>query len=208
MPKIVKLNYASSHSWIIGAKVGMTAAILIWFFAIWSSTAHLNEELRVLAMNYSSIYSVEVEFKNEIQEWKNVLLRSNSRDSLNKNWQVFENQYQKVSVKAQDILTQTNAREISRNMQEFLDAHAANHDLYSKSVDLLVKSDYDPRPADLAVKGIDRTLLTYLDSAEAALQEEKNNLEASLTAKTLNHIEQILIAIVFLSVIVLWMPSV
>ncbi|MBK7366109.1 MAG: hypothetical protein IPI97_14415 [Nitrosomonas sp.] len=208
MLRIVKLNYAFSHSWIIGAKVGMTAAILIWFFAIWSSTADLNAELRVLAMNYSSIYGVEVEFKSEIQEWKNVLLRSNSRDSLNKNWQVFENQYQNVSKKAQDILTQSNEREIRRNLQEFLDAHASNHSQYLKSVDLLVRSGYDPRPADLAVKGIDRTLLDYLDSAEAALQDKKNNLEASLTAKTLNHIEQILIAIVFLSVIVLWMPSV
>ncbi len=208
MTKALKLSHVSIHTWIIGAKVGMTAAILLWFFVIWSSTAQLNEELRALSISYSSIYGVEVEFKNEVQEWKNVLLRSNNRDSLNKNWQVFENQYRKVDTTAQDILLQSNVLEIQSNVKEFLAAHASNHDLYRRSVDMLVQNGYDPRPADLAVKGIDRSLINYLDSAEAALQVEKANLEASLTAKTQNQIEQILLAIVFLSVIVLWMPSV
>lgn len=194
-------------SWSAVARLGITAVFFFWFYMIWHSTADLNEKLNVATTRYTAISKIQVEYKNEIQEWKNVLLRSNSRDTLDKNLSIFETQYQKVATEAQNIILQNDVRAINEQMKTFVEAHAANHELYKNSVAVLVKSGFDPRPADAAVKGIDRPLLQHLEAADAAMQEEKRSINENLTAKSRNQIEQSLIALGFLALLVVWMPK-
>jgi len=200
----VKRSY---FSWSAIARVCITAAFFFWFYMIWNSTADLNERLSIATAQYSAIHNVQVEYKNEVQEWKNVLLRSNSRGTLDKNWSTFETQYQKVATAAQDIIRQNDVRGINSKMKTFAEAHAANHEQYKNSVEVLIKNGFDPRLADAAVKGIDRPLLDYLDAADTAMQDEKKNINENLTAKARNQIEQSLLALGFLALLVIWMPK-
>lgn len=174
---------------------------------IWNSTADLNEKLSIATARYSAIHNIQVEFKNEIQEWKNVLLRSTSRDTLDKNWSTFETQHQKVATAAQNIILQNDIRAINDQMKIFIEAHTANHEQYKNSVEVLIKNGFDPHQADAAVKGIDRPLLDYLEAADSAMQDEKRNVNENLTAMARNQIEQSLIALVFLTLLIVWMPK-
>lgn len=194
-------------SWLTLARAGVTAAFFFWIYMIWNSTAELNEKLNAAADRTSAIHTLQVEYKNEIQEWKNVLLRSNSRDTLDKNWRTFEAQYQKVAAAAQAIIAQNDVRTINDRMNFFVEGHAANHEKYKNSVDILLRNGYDPRPADAAVKGIDRPLLEYLEAAEVAMQDEKKNVNENLTAKARNQIEQSLLVLGFIALLVVWMPK-
>ncbi len=203
-PKGAKRSY---FSWNVIAKICFTAAFFFWFYMIWNSTSELNEKLSIATARYSAIHNIQVEFKNEIQEWKNVLLRSSSQDTLDKNWHTFETQYQKVATAARDIILQNDIRAIKDQMNVFVEAHTANHEQYKNSVELLIKSGFDPHQADAAVKGIDRPLLDYLEAADSAMQDEKRNVNENLTAMTRNQIEQSLVALIFLTLLIVWMPK-
>ncbi|MDO8989721.1 MAG: hypothetical protein Q7U91_08810 [Sideroxyarcus sp.] len=155
----------------------------------------------------TTIDSLQVEYKDEIQEWKNVLLRSDSRDSLNQNWLVYEKHYRQVATSAQNILAQNDVRSITEKMQRFIEAHAANHEHYKSSVLLLVKNKFTPGPSDAAVKGIDQPLLELLLAANTDMKDERERASNSVIAATRNKIEQSLFALAFIGLLAIWMPK-
>ena len=196
----------SIFSWGTLARLGLTAAFLFWFYVIWNSTADLDRQLNANAEQFAAVRNLQVEYKNEIQEWKNVLLRSNSRESLEKNWRTFEKLHQKVADTAKQGVLHSDVRAIDVKMNAFIEAHAANHAQYKASVDVLARNGFNPRLADAQVKGIDRPLLDILSAADAAMQEEKLNINERLVAKARSQIEQSLVALMFIVLIVVWRP--
>lgn len=197
----------SKFSWFTIARVGITVAFFFWIYLIWNSTAELNAKLNVATNRYSAIQNLEVEFKGEIQEWKNLLLRSTNRDNLEKNWSTYDAQYQKVSNAAQEVIRQNDVRAINERMKNFVAAHAENYAQYKEGMAVLVKSGFDPHQADAVVRGIDRPLLDMLAAADAAMQDEKKNINERLTAQSRSQIEQSLIALGFIALLVVWMPK-
>jgi hypothetical protein len=196
----------SIFSWRNLGRVGLTAVFMLWFYFIWNSTSQLNKELNANADQFAAAHNLEVEYKNEIQEWKNLLLRSNDRASLEKNWAVYDKQYQKVAALAQDTLQHSDVRAINTKLSAFVEAHAANREEYKKSTEILARSGYDPHPADAAVIGKDRPLLDLLAAADTAMQDEKINASERLVAKTRSQIEQSLIALGLIILILIWRP--
>ncbi len=196
----------SVFSWRNLARVGLTAVFGLWFYFIWNSTSQLNKELSANADQFAAASNLEVEYKNEIQEWKNLLLRSNNQASLDKNWTVYEKQYQKVAALAQETLQHSDVRAINVKLSAFIEAHAANREEYKKSTEILARSGYDPHPADAAVMGRDRPLLDLLAAADTAMQDEKANNSERVVAKTRSQIEQSLIALGLIILILIWRP--
>ncbi len=188
-------------------KAGISVAFLFWIYVIWNSTSGLNEQMKKASDQSLAVHNLQVEFKNEVQEWKDVLLRSNNQESLDKNWQTFEKQYHKVAADAQGILQKSDVRAINVRLQAFIDAHTANFEQYKNSKAILAKNGFDPHPADAAVKGIDRPLLGYLEEAAVAMQQEQQNIDDRLTAKARSQVEQSLIVLAFIAVLVVWMPK-
>lgn len=207
MMKRAHTGKRARFSWSVLVKAGLTGAFAFWFYLIWHSTADLNENLNLVSARYSAIHNVQVEYKNEVQEWKNVLLRSSSRESLDKNWHTFDVQYQKVATEVQGIVRASEIRDVNKQMQLFAEAHAVNYALYKNSTELLVKNGFDARAADAAVKGIDRPLLDYLEAADTAMQEEKKSINERLTAKAKNQIEQSMLILGLIALLVIWMPK-
>ncbi len=196
-----------SSRWGTVARLGITAIIVFWLYSIWIGTTGLNEQLNAAANRFSAISNLEVEYKIEVQEWKNVLLRSTNRDTLEKNWRTYENQYQKVAAAAQAVIARNEVRRIHEQMRIFADAHAANHEKYANSVEILIKSGYDPHPADAAVKGVDRPLLEQLAAANADMQDERIRLNENLTAKARTQLEESMFALAFIGLLAVWLPK-
>jgi hypothetical protein len=202
-PVETKFKYLT---WNSVAQLVFTAVFFFWVSLIWNSSADLSNKLNAATERYTAVHDLQVEFKSEVQEWKNLLLRSTNRDTLDKNWNIFETQYQKVASAAQLIVVQNDERNTLSSMNSFTEAHAANHELYKKSLDTLVRSNYDPRPADASVKGVDRPLLDHLEAAEKSMQEEKRRSNDNLMAKARAKIEQSLFALGFIGLLAIWMP--
>lgn len=194
-------------SWNAAGRIGFTAIFFFWIYMTWNSTADLDNKLNSATDQNTAIHNIQVDFKNEIQQWKDLLLRSTSQDTLNDNWHNFEVSFQKVAAEAQDIIRQSESPEVSGRVKSFVDAHEANRELYKRSAALLIKNGFDPRPADILVKGIDHPLLEHLEAAEVSMIEDKKRINKTLVDAARNNIEQNLFALAFLALLAVWMPK-
>jgi methyl-accepting chemotaxis protein len=193
--------------WATLARIAFTGIFFFWLYWIGNSTADLSDKINAATNRLTTIDSLQVEYKDEVQEWKNVLLRSDSRDTLNQNWLIYEKHYQQVVTSAQEIIAQNDVRTIGEKMKSFSDAHATNHEHYKNSVLLMIKNKYTPGPSDAAVKGIDQPLLETLSAANADMKDERERANDSLIAATRNKIEQSLFALAFIGLLAIWMPK-
>jgi methyl-accepting chemotaxis protein len=194
-------------SWSTAGRIGFTAIFFFWIYMIWNSTADLDKKLNSTTDQNTAIHNIQVDFKNEVQQWKDLLLRSTSLDTLNSNWSSFEALFQKVAAEAQDIIRQSESPAVSGQVKAFVDAHEANHELYKSSAELLIRNGFDSRPVDTLVKGIDHPLLEHLEAAEASMVEDKKRINKTLVDAARNNIEQNLFALAFLALLAVWMPK-
>jgi len=193
--------------WASLARVIFTAVFFFWLYWIGISTNDLDDKINAASDRYSTIDNLQIDYKDEIQLWKDLLLRSNNRDTLNQNWLIYDAQYQKVTTAAQDIIAKNDLRSMNQKLRSFLDAHTINHEKYKNSSLLLIDSKYYPGPADAAVKGIDRPLLDILKSSNEDMQDEMKRNSDSLIAEARNKIEQSLFALGFIGLLAIWMPK-
>lgn len=187
-------------------KIGLSAAFCFFLYLIWSSSADLESQLKSNTEQFAVVHDLQIEYKSEVQEWKNVLLRSDSQDSLVKNWGAFESQYQKVADAAKQGILQNDVRAINVKLQAFVEAHDANLLMYKKGSELLAQQNFNPHQADDSVKGIDQPLLKILEEADAEMDDEKMRTNGRLIAKSNSRIEQSLVALFLLMLIAIWRP--
>ena len=201
--KPVEIN-RSRIPWALIAKVGGSAAFFFWFYMIWNSSVELHEQIKTTSDHYSAVHQLQVDYKNEVQEWKNVLLRSKNQETLNQQWLIYDTQHMKVTSAVQAALLQSDVRYLTENLKSFDEAHSANYQQYKNSVQLLLRNRFDPVEADTAVKSIDRPLLEYLQTADTAAQDETRRLNETLAYKSRTQIEQSLVVLAFLAMLVIW----
>lgn len=193
--------------WATLGRIGFSAIFFFWFYLIWNSTTGLNEKLEAPEARLTAVHDIQVEFKKEVQEWKNLLLRSEDQTTFDQRWRAFAAQHQKVAAAAQDIISANDERSIVAPMKTFLTAHAENYEKYKSSAILFVKSKYDHDKADAAAAGIDRPLLDNLEAAETAMLEENKRTTDNLLGKARNQIEISLFALAFIGLLAVWMPK-
>ena len=194
-------------SWITLVKICVSAALLFWIYLIWSSATTLKDELNTKTDKSLAVHDLQVEFKNEVHEWKNFLLRSNNKESFDKNWQTFEAKYRSVAASTQDILNQSDSPRVTESLKEFLAAHSENFERYKQSRDAFIKSGFTAHQADVVVAGIDRPLLDILEKGGVAMQEEISNDKDRIVSKAIDHIEQSLLVLALISLILVWLPK-
>ncbi len=137
------------------------------------------------------VNQANLEFKIQVQEWKNVLLRGKDPANLSKYWGQFEAQERKV----QDILGELIEQsahdgmlniKISRLRDEMQKLGVA----YRKGKEAYLAAGSDAAAGDAAVKGIDRAASDQLNElvaelgAGSAAQAEKIGSSASRTVST------------------------
>lgn len=193
-------------SWNTVGRIGFTAIFFFWIYMTWNSTSDLDAKLNAATDQNTAIHNIQVDFKNEVQLWKDLLLRSTNQDTLNKNWAAYEVQYQKVVAEAQEILRVSETPTVNEQIKIFVEGHAANYEMYKKGMDLLIKSKFNPHPADAMVKGIDHPLLEHLEAAEVDMLDDKKRINKALVDTARNNIEQNLFALAFLALLAVWMP--
>lgn len=193
-------------SWNTAGRAAFTTLFFFWIYMTWNSTADLDKKLNAAADRNTAVQDIQVDFKDEVQRWKDLLLRSTNQDTLTRNWTGYQTQYDKVFAEAQEILRASETPTVNEQVRIFVEAHAANHEMYKSAVDLLIKSRFDPHAADAMVKGIDRPLLEYLETAETSMLDDRKRINKGLVDTARNNIEQNMFALAFLALLAVWMP--
>lgn len=108
---------------------------------------------------------VAVEFKWQVQEWKNLLLRSRNSEEMAQLWTVVQGRERAVQSGLQAL--RDSSHQLAGEVQAIdgaLSSHQALSHAYASALPRLQAHGFDPHEADLAVRGADRPLLAALDS--------------------------------------------
>jgi len=113
-----------------------------------------------------------LEFKIQVQEWKNVLLRGKNPEQRNKYWAQFQAQERKV----QELLGQlqrasAQSSQLSGQIARLQNEHRLLGEAYRKGFDAFVAADADPTAGDAAVAGIDRAASAQMSELVGQLRQ-------------------------------------
>ena len=122
------------------------------------------------------IDAANLEFKVQVQEWKNVLLRGKDSDNLSRYWIQFEAQERKV----QDTLGQlatlaADDAALKGQVERLRNEHQTLGQNYRKGRDAFIAAGGDPEAGDAAVKGIDRAASEQMNNLVNQLHEQANS---------------------------------
>jgi methyl-accepting chemotaxis protein len=97
-----------------------------------------------------------LDFKLQVQEWKDTLLRGKDPKQLEKYWSAFQAQETMVGDTARKLQNVLPPGEAQRLVARFAEAHAEMGRHYHAAFDAFKAAGFDPIVGDAAVKGIDR----------------------------------------------------
>lgn len=170
---------------IVGLGIMILGAISTMSFLGLSSNVETFE--RLIKEDISAAHEADamtIDFKIQVQEWKNVLLRGHDPEKREKYWQKFQDQHQKVQAEGLSILKYSSSDEVIALTKAFLKAHQALLPKYEAGYQAFVNSSFDHKAGDKAVSGIDRdpTKMADIIGEESLKHARAHGDTASLSA--------------------------
>ncbi|MDY7800782.1 methyl-accepting chemotaxis protein, partial [Aeromonas caviae] len=141
-----------------------------------------------------------LEFKSQVQEWKNVLLRGKDPEALTKYWTRFEEQERAVNqtlAQLSQLAGQWQDQELVAQVRSLSDEHQKLGLAYRQGKEKFVAAQGDPTVGDQAVKGIDRATSEQMEALVKHLHEEGNRQAQAISEETRS---QAILGVVFLIV--------
>jgi methyl-accepting chemotaxis protein len=128
------------------------------------------------------IDEANLQFKVQVQEWKNVLLRGKQPADLAKYWSQFEDRQRDV----QNILGELAGQKglepaLKTRIERLREEHRQLGSAYQKGRDAYVAAGGDPTAGDSAVKGVDRATSDQMSELVAELRKQGDVLSASIS---------------------------
>ena len=114
---------------------------------------------------------MQVQFKTQVQEWKNLLLRGGNYADFQKYQDQFQKEEAIVRAGAQGLLKEVTDPQAAREIQSFLSAHESMSKSYAAAIQAFsATKGQDADAADALVKGIDRAPTDSIDKIVERLQ--------------------------------------
>jgi methyl-accepting chemotaxis protein-1 (serine sensor receptor) len=147
------------------------AAGLYGFYVAQSGMQALAGVNQTISDQAVRVQQIEIDFKDQVQEWKNVLLYGHDPELLTRYWSGFENKEAAV----QDIASQLNGlvhdRDARDLMSKFATAHLDLRDRYAKELEAFKAAGFDRKGLDASLRDADRDLTRMLEQAAREIRE-------------------------------------
>jgi len=104
----------------------------------------------------SAFTNISLDFKTQVQEWKNVLLRGHDDTKREKYWAKFNKKHKAVQASVADLMADVGDDEIEAMLSDFKKVHSELLPKYQNGLDVFMSTDFNFKAADEAVAGIDR----------------------------------------------------
>lgn len=153
------------------AGLGTTLVVATTIYGIYSGWT-LSQEMKLI-INHGEAGFVELssDFKTQVQEWKNVLIRGHDEKQREKYWGKFNKKNETVQRVVGELIEQADDAGIKQKLSEFKQVHGKLLPLYKKGYDKFVNSGFNHIEGDKAVKGIDREPGKLLVEIGALIEE-------------------------------------
>ncbi|WP_367848922.1 methyl-accepting chemotaxis protein [Rhodoferax sp. WC2427] len=193
--------------------LAFAAAMVLVLCAALFGIYQLNQSLATYQTTVQERYSNERaighllnDFKVQVQEWKNVLLRGKNPEPLARYWKAFETKEAEIA-KAASTLQQSLPPGDARGLVErFAQSHQTMGAAYRKGLEAFKAADFDPTVGDKAVQGMDREPAKLLDEAEKAIATDSRAV-ADLAAQNGQRATTISLAVMLLVCLAVMLAS-
>ena len=113
----------------------------------------------------------QVDFKKQVQEWKDILLRGHTPADLTKYTQQFHDKAAKVTAGAKALAGQVQDPATRKLVEDFVVAHDTLDAKYEAAYQVYIGGNFDFKAADKMVRGQDRPPTDIFDKVVARLDE-------------------------------------
>jgi len=144
-----------------------TAAFGFWRFS--ASLEAFDKDVMSRQTNAIDVEAIEINFKKQVQEWKDTLLRGKKPEALDKHWTAFQQREAEVSTIADKLSRSIADTEAAQLVAQFLTAHKTMGAAYRRGLQEFKDHDFDSAAGDKAVAGIDRAPTELLGKAKERL---------------------------------------
>ena len=144
------------------ALLAQTRTVAAGYDALLSRQVHQAEAARV----------IQVGFKKQVQEWKDILLRGYTPADLEKYTRQFHEQETEVRDGATALAADVEDPASRELLSQFLGAHKTMGEKYQAAYDAYVGSNFDSRLADKMVRGQDRAPTDLFDAVVKRLNDD------------------------------------
>ncbi len=138
-------------------------------------------------------------FKTQVQEWKNILLRGHVQKDFDKYLGRFETKQKEVQRLAQKLLADVVDSEISNTIQQFERAHADIFAQYQQGVEVYQALAFDYKAGDRLVRGVDREPSQLLELLASQINAKVLSDAGALNASSGKLMTAIYVLIVLMS---------
>jgi methyl-accepting chemotaxis protein-1 (serine sensor receptor) len=162
----------------------MFASAVYGLYSLNQAIGEYQSVIQSQVANEREISSALFNFKMQVQEWKDILLRGGDPDKLAHGWQAFEHDERTVDEQCKDLLAKLPEGQARTFVQQFLTAHETMGQGYRKGLDAFKAAQFDPTAGDRVVAGVDREPSTLLSQAahEIAVLSADASAKAAATA--------------------------
>ncbi|VVN30218.1 Methyl-accepting chemotaxis protein CtpH [Pseudomonas fluorescens] len=154
-----------------GSLIAMLLIALVCFQFLSSSVRSYAELVDGPLRASQLIDEANLQFKIQVQEWKNVLLRGRQPAELDKYWQQFQSREQQVQSLLAQLLADSDG-ELTAPLRQLRDSHRQLGQAYSKGREAFLAAGGDPVAGDAAVKGVDRAASEQMSALVEQLRSE------------------------------------
>jgi methyl-accepting chemotaxis protein len=181
-----------SRAMKITTKLGLLFAGMITVFVLLGVT--LLAQMKLVSDGYDAVLAspvrdidaarvVQVNFKKEVQEWKDTLLRGHNPDDLAKYSKQFHDEQAAVRAGAVALSQSVEDEEAHKLLVQFVAADDVMNAKYSRAYDVYVAGNADFKAADKLVRGQDRAPTDLFDKVVRRLDER---VKSTVTAQQLS----------------------
>ena len=129
----------------------------------------------------AELSALNVEFKTQVQEWKNTLIRGQDPEQLRKYWGSFNQLAEQIQQHYRQLLTEMDSSHpVYPHLNAFAGGYPAMLKAYQQGYAAFVDANFNISVADKSVKGIDREPTQNLNKAIDAVNQKINSLKVSI----------------------------
>jgi methyl-accepting chemotaxis protein len=168
---------------LLGASLALVLLIALACFYFLSNNVQAYRGLLDGPLRASQeVNEADVQFKAQVQEWKNVLLRGKQPAELAKYWGQFEAQERSVQDILQRLARLDGAASVKPQIEQLLTEHRALGEGYRKGRAAFVAAGAEPAAGDLAVKGVDRATSEQMATLVKVLRQQAEDQATLISA--------------------------
>jgi methyl-accepting chemotaxis protein-1 (serine sensor receptor) len=149
----------------VAALAALLCAALFGMFQLNQGLATYETTVRAHTAQERDVAVLLNDFKTQVQEWKNVLLRGKDSAQRERYWAAFQKKESDVARGAQQLSATLGNSEAGQLIARFRDAHATMGAGYRKGYAAFEAAAFESSAGDKAVQGMDREPAQLLDQA-------------------------------------------